>query len=104
MSERLEDDKAYIRLFNQNTKLSKRVKELESHITKMAIARYKDSEELDETHKQNKRYREALEWIKELSEHNEYEDTLNQILLKAVEALEGEINDSERINKRTREI
>ena len=29
MSERLEDDKAYIQLFNQNTKLSKRVKELE---------------------------------------------------------------------------
>lgn len=46
--------------------------------------------QLKEKDEQNKRYREALEWIKELSEHNEYEDTLNQILLKAVEALEGE--------------
>lgn len=41
--------------------LQDRVKELESNTTKLLTDRYKDSEELDESNKQNKRYREVIQ-------------------------------------------
>ena len=51
-------------------KQTKRVQELENHITKMAVSRCKDSEELDEVNKQNKRYRERIEYmLEEVKDH-----------------------------------
>src|SRR5690625_3108565 len=73
MSERLEDDKAYIRLFNQNTKLSKRVKELEEsleHGTKVAV---KTAEKLHYEQQQNKRYRELLLKIFKVTQNHQIE-------------------------------
>src|SRR5690606_38700537 len=50
----------------------------------------RQDEVLDRLRQQNKRYREALKNIYELAEYDEYDNTLEQIVLEVEEALEDE--------------
>ena len=115
--EQLEDDKAYIRLFNQNTKLSKRVKELDSFKSSVEytvdsetlelIINNQDSEnvlKMSETYdeeiflllQQNQRYREIMEKSKKAIQANlqrwnyKDEEKLYEAYKELEKALEGE--------------
>ena len=83
--EQLEDDKAYIQLFNQNTKLSKRVKELEEDCEYLSHHYGLEAEK-------NKRYREAID--KTLHKCDLADDTghdyTDEIRYELRKALEGE--------------
>lgn len=80
--EQLEDDKAYIRLFNQNTKLSKRVKELEEDCEYLSHHYGLEAEK-------NKRYREELDILGEVINSAPNADKLNEEY-ERLKGLEGE--------------
>lgn len=78
------------RLLNELEKQVELVGELGVPITKMSVARYKDSEELDEIHRQNKRYREAIERAVRHLKNLKIEDGANFAYLTLIKALEAD--------------